>query len=124
LRKAALRNLNDQVVIGEIATNDIELAVKIAASVKLTDLSQKTENLIQIFLADFDDQSEHYRFEIAEELKVLYQQDLLSVKDKAKILALKGQRVIRHSDRFEYGDDWSGVHRDHSDTRFEDPFKV
>jgi hypothetical protein len=102
----AIRKLTDQNLLADIAKNHSKIKGQITASLKLTDLSQKTENLIRLFHCSYaiceksfyDFQEKNYKPEIANSLKDLFISDKLSKNDKIKILELKGQLVKQHID--------------------------
>jgi hypothetical protein len=93
VRMSAIKKLTDQNVLDTIAKNDVKIEVQIKASLRLTDLSLKTENLIRLINRDY-----HYKSEIVEQLKILYKENLLSERDKAKILQLNGKQIESHRD--------------------------
>ena len=71
------------------------------ATKKLTNISEKTKNLIHLFSISM---GSYYKNEIAAALKELFIHDKLSVSDKDKILQLNGTMISEHSDNHKYYD--------------------
>ena len=93
-----LKKLTDQNILNDIAQNARDTQIQFSASLKLTDLSRRTDNLIRLFELRTRGYDKHL---IVDQLKILFMQNILSSSDKAKILQLNGKLlVIEHEDYY------------------------
>jgi hypothetical protein len=95
IRYAAVKNLKEQNILRYIAKNDKIVKVRLAASLNLTDLSERTENLVKLIRIYPDSECSG---EINLALMNLYQNQKLSHRDKALILELEGKILNEHTD--------------------------
>jgi len=99
VREEAVCWLTDQNVLSQIAANDNEFSVQIAASLRLNDVSKKTENLLRLLRKEIPDKDK-----IVKGLMELYSSQSLTPGDKAKILQANGLEIKKHSDAMVYHD--------------------
>jgi hypothetical protein len=102
-----------QEALEDIAMNSYLLVSRLDATLRLENITIKTDCLVQLFK-----KAEKYeREKIANLLLELYRKNELSQENKAKILSLKGQAIIHHDD-FDGNSCYPG-HSDSPGTYFE-----